>query len=194
MPYSTLNTLEQHTDFIQRHIGPDTEDVKAMLATIKADSIEDLINSTVPDSIRIHKKLNLGKSCSEQEALAQLKQIASENTVNKSYIGMGYYDTLVPAVIQRNVLENPGWYTAYTPYQPEISQGRLEGLLNFQQMIMDLTGMSIANASLLDEATAAAEAKTALTDSKPINFLLPKHSILKPLMYSKHEPNTSVMN
>ena len=158
MPYSTLNTLEQHTDFIQRHIGPDTEDVKAMLATIKADSIEDLINSTVPDSIRIHKKLNLGKSCSEQEALAQLKQIASENTVNKSYIGMGYYDTLVPAVIQRNVLENPGWYTAYTPYQPEISQGRLEGLLNFQQMIMDLTGMSIANASLLDEATAAAEA------------------------------------
>ena len=158
MPYSTLNTLEQHTDFIQRHIGPDTEDVKAMLATIKADSIDDLINSTVPDSIRIHKRLDLAKSCSEQEALAQLKQIASENTVNKSYIGMGYYDTLVPAVIQRNVLENPGWYTAYTPYQPEISQGRLEGLLNFQQMIMDLTGMSIANASLLDEATAAAEA------------------------------------
>ena len=158
MPNPTLNTLEQHTDFIQRHIGTNQADIKPMLATIKADSIDDLVNSTVPDSIRINKALELGESCSEQEALAQLKQIASENIVNTSYIGMGYYDTLVPAVILRNVLENPGWYTAYTPYQPEISQGRLEGLLNFQQMVMDLTGMNIANASLLDEATAAAEA------------------------------------
>ncbi|MCK5813768.1 MAG: aminomethyl-transferring glycine dehydrogenase [Cocleimonas sp.] len=158
MPNPTLNTLEQHTDFIQRHIGTNQADIKPMLATIKADSIDDLVNSTVPDSIRINKALELGESCSEQEALAQLKQIAAENIVNTSYIGMGYYDTLVPAVILRNVLENPGWYTAYTPYQPEISQGRLEGLLNFQQMVMDLTGMNIANASLLDEATAAAEA------------------------------------
>jgi glycine dehydrogenase len=158
MPNPSLNTLEQHTDFIQRHIGPSDADVKSMLATIKADSIDDLVNSTVPDSIRIHDPLALGESCSEQATLAQLKQIASENIVNTSYIGMGYYDTLVPAVILRNVLENPGWYTAYTPYQPEISQGRLEGLLNYQQMVMDLTGMNIANASLLDEATAAAEA------------------------------------
>jgi glycine dehydrogenase len=154
----TLNTLEQHNDFIQRHIGPNADDVKSMLATINANSIDELIDSTVPASIRNDKALDLEVSCNEQEALAQLKQIASENVVNTSYIGMGYYDTIVPNVILRNVLENPGWYTAYTPYQPEISQGRLEGLLNYQQMVMDLTGMSIANASLLDEATAAAEA------------------------------------
>jgi glycine dehydrogenase len=158
MPNPSLTTLEQHSDFIQRHIGPDSTDISAMLTTIKADSIDALIDSTVPDSIRINKTLNLDSGCNEQEALAELKQIASENIINTSYIGMGYYDTIVPPVILRNVLENPGWYTAYTPYQAEISQGRLESLLNYQQMVMDLTGMSIANASLLDEATAAAEA------------------------------------
>jgi len=158
MNKSSLYVLEQHTDFISRHIGPNDDDVASMLKTIKADSIDGLINETVPSSIHLQGTLDLERSCTEQEALAQLKVLAQENIVNKSYIGMGYYDTLVPPVILRNVLENPGWYTAYTPYQPEISQGRLEGLLNYQQMIMDLTGMEIANASLLDEATAAAEA------------------------------------
>jgi glycine dehydrogenase len=158
MPNPSLITLEQHSDFIQRHIGPNEADRKAMLETINVNSMDDLVKSTVPESILINEALDLDASCNEQEALAQLKQIASENIVNTSYIGMGYYDTLVPKVILRNVLENPGWYTAYTPYQAEISQGRLEGLLNYQQMVMDLTGMSIANASLLDEATAAAEA------------------------------------
>jgi len=158
MNTSPLRTLEQHTDFVSRHIGPNDDDVKSMLDTIKADSIDDLVRSTVPYSIQLDGGLDLEGSCTEQEALSQLKKLAQENIVNKSYIGMGYYDTIVPPVILRNVLENPGWYTAYTPYQPEISQGRLEGLLNYQQMIMDLTGMEIANASLLDEATAAAEA------------------------------------
>ena len=158
MNTQSLHILEQHSDFISRHIGPNNDDVQSMLETIKASSIEDLVNDTVPYSIRLQGALELERSCSEQEALAQLKKLAQENIVNKSYIGMGYYDTIVPPVILRNVLENPGWYTAYTPYQPEISQGRLEGLLNYQQMIMDLTGMDIANASLLDEATAAAEA------------------------------------
>ncbi|MCK5903517.1 MAG: aminomethyl-transferring glycine dehydrogenase [Cocleimonas sp.] len=156
----SLHTLEQHTDFIDRHIGITTDDTKAMLATIKAESLATLMDQTVPDSIRLDHDLDLKPSCSEQQALAELKAIAEQNIVNQSYIGMGYYDTLVPPVILRNVLENPGWYTAYTPYQPEISQGRLEALLNYQQMVMDLTGMSIANASLLDEATAAAEAMT----------------------------------
>ena len=158
MNKSSLHILEQHTDFVSRHIGPNDDDVKSMLKTIKASSIDDLVADTVPHSIRLAGLLELERGCTEQEALTQIKKLAQENIVNKSYIGMGYYDTIVPPVILRNVLENPGWYTAYTPYQPEISQGRLEGLLNYQQMIMDLTGMDIANASLLDEATAAAEA------------------------------------
>ncbi len=158
MNTSPLHTLEQRTDFIHRHIGPDNADIKAMLKTIGSNSIDALIQQTVPSSIHLEMGLDLAEACTEQEALNQLKQLAEENIVNKSYIGMGYYDTIVPPVILRNVLENPGWYTAYTPYQPEISQGRLEGLLNYQQMTMDLTGMDIANASLLDEATAAAEA------------------------------------
>ncbi len=153
-----LNILDQRDDFISRHIGPQAEDVEKMLEAIGVTSLEELADKTVPESIRIRKPLKLDESCSEKEALDSLQVIAKKNIVNKSFIGMGYYDTIVPSVIKRNVLENPGWYTAYTPYQAEISQGRLEGLLNFQQMVMDLTGMTVANASLLDEATAAAEA------------------------------------
>jgi glycine dehydrogenase len=154
----SLNSLMQHDDFTSRHIGPQSVDMQPMLDVIGVSSLESLIDKTVPASIRISETLNLEEGCTEREALNALKTIAEKNTVNKSFIGMGYYDTIVPSVILRNVLENPGWYTAYTPYQPEISQGRLEGLLNYQQMVMDLTGMAIANASLLDEATAAAEA------------------------------------
>ncbi len=158
MKTTPLSTLKQTNDFTSRHIGPNSDDATAMLKTIGAASLDELIDQTVPESIRTREPLNLGKSCTEREGIATLREIANKNKVNKSYIGQGYYDTIVPAVIQRNVLENPGWYTAYTPYQPEISQGRLEALINYQQMIMDLTGMDIANASLLDEATAAAEA------------------------------------
>ncbi len=158
MKNTPLNALLQRDDFIARHIGPQAEDINAMLETVGVASLDELIDKTVPQSIRLHEPLSLNAPCNEKEALDELRQIAAHNTVNKSFIGMGYYDTIVPAVIQRNVLENPGWYTAYTPYQPEISQGRLEALLNFQQMVMDLTGMELANASLLDEATAAAEA------------------------------------
>ena len=129
-----------------------------MLDYLQVDSIGQLLDQTVPDNIRLDKPLDLPAGQAEADVLSQLQQVAGQNSVNKSYIGMGYSDTRVPQVILRNVLENPAWYTAYTPYQAEISQGRLEALLNYQQMVMDLTGMELANASLLDEATAAAEA------------------------------------
>src|SRR5512135_2539242 len=144
--------------FVNRHNGPSTQDVQAMLKKIDAPSLDALIDQTVPAAIRLKQPLNLPDGMSEHAFLNHLRGIAAKNKLYKSYIGLGYYDTVVPPVIQRNVLENPGWYTAYTPYQAEIAQGRLEALLNFQTMIMDLTGMEIANASLLDEATAAAEA------------------------------------
>lgn len=153
-----LSDLEQRGDFITRHIGPTQSDTAAMLQVVGAESLDALIKSTVPAVIHTNAPLAMDDSRTEAETLAYLKHLATQNKVHKSYIGMGYYDTIVPPVILRNVMENPGWYTAYTPYQPEISQGRLEGLLNYQQMITDLTGMDIANASLLDEATAAAEA------------------------------------
>ncbi|PWR00484.1 aminomethyl-transferring glycine dehydrogenase [Leucothrix pacifica] len=156
-PHS-LHTLEQHDDFIVRHNGPGEADVQTMLSAIGLESLDELVQKTVPENILLDEPLALESACSEQDALSRLKEMAADNTVATSYIGMGYYDTVVPPVILRNVLENPGWYTAYTPYQPEISQGRLEALLNYQQMVTDLTGMDIANASLLDEATAAAEA------------------------------------
>ncbi|GAB1261298.1 aminomethyl-transferring glycine dehydrogenase [Aurantivibrio plasticivorans] len=146
------------TGFAQRHIGPDTQETEQMLSSLGINSLEQLVEKAVPAAIRKDKPLNLGSPLSEQEALAELKAIASKNQMFTSYIGMGYHDTYIPPVILRNVLENPGWYTAYTPYQPEISQGRLEGLLNYQQMIVDLTGLDMANASLLDEGTASAEA------------------------------------
>ena len=160
MPIDTrrLSDLAAHDDFLQRHNGPGRDDVAAMLATLDMESLDALIRRTVPTDIRLGRELDLDPPRSEAEALDYLRRLARQNRVFKSYIGQGYYGTHLPSVIQRNVLENPGWYTAYTPYQPEISQGRLEGLLNFQQMVMDLTGMALANASLLDEATAAAEA------------------------------------
>ncbi|MBT9498507.1 MAG: aminomethyl-transferring glycine dehydrogenase [Zoogloea sp.] len=153
-----LATLEQGDDFIRRHLGPCANELPAMLAAIGVDSLDTLIDQTVPAGIRLPAPLALGEPVPEHMALANLKAIAGKNVLKKSLIGMGYYDTITPKVILRNVMENPGWYTAYTPYQAEIAQGRLEALLNFQQMVIDLTGLELANASLLDEATAAAEA------------------------------------
>lgn len=153
-----LEALEQNQDFTRRHIGPDQRETQQMLDELGLDTVEQLIQQTVPESILLKDGLSIGEGLSEQAALKELKALANRNQVYRSYIGMGYHDTHVPHVIQRNVLENPGWYTAYTPYQPEIAQGRLEALLNFQQMTLDLTGMELASASLLDEATAAAEA------------------------------------
>ncbi|BFM17650.1 aminomethyl-transferring glycine dehydrogenase [Maricurvus nonylphenolicus] len=154
----TLSVLENHDAFIGRHIGPNADQRQAMLQALGVNSLDELIEKTVPAGIRKTDDLDLADAKDETAALAELKTIASKNQLFKNYIGMGYHDTIVPNVVLRNVLENPGWYTAYTPYQPEIAQGRLEGLLNFQQMIVDLTGMDLANASMLDEGTAAAEA------------------------------------
>ncbi|MCD2260460.1 aminomethyl-transferring glycine dehydrogenase [Psychroserpens luteolus] len=150
------------TDFSLRHIGPRDEDQKQMLQTIGVDSTEQLIYETIPDGIRLKSDLDLDAPMSEQEYLLHIYDLSKKNKVFKTYIGLGYHPTILPAVIQRNILENPGWYTAYTPYQAEIAQGRLEALLNFQTMVTDLTGMEIANASLLDESTAAAEAMSLL--------------------------------
>src|SRR6266478_3004167 len=149
---------EAATTFVRRHIGPSPRDVAAMLESLGAKSLEALMGETLPSSIRQTAPLDLGPALSETEALAHMKELAAQNQVFTSLIGQGYSGTILPAVIQRNILENPAWYTAYTPYQPEISQGRLEALFNFQTMICDLTGLDVANASLLDEATAAAEA------------------------------------
>ena len=154
----SLEQLEQKQDFIRRHIGPTPEQTSAMLNELDVANMEELISQTVPESIRLTQPLSVGDSRTEVETLSYLKGVAQKNQVFKSYIGMGYHPTLVPNVILRNVLENPGWYTAYTPYQPEIAQGRLESLLNFQQLGIDLSGLDLASASLLDEATAAAEA------------------------------------
>ncbi|BCV27021.1 aminomethyl-transferring glycine dehydrogenase [Shewanella algae] len=158
MTKQTLTQLEQHELFIRRHIGSDALQQQEMLNYVGAESLEDLTAQIVPESIRLNRDLAVGEACGEAEGLAYIKGLAKQNKVFKSYIGMGYYGTEVPNVILRNVLENPGWYTAYTPYQPEIAQGRLEAVLNFQQMSMDLSGLDLASASLLDEATAAAEA------------------------------------
>lgn len=156
----TINTTSQSVPvgFAQRHIGLSPDDIQEMLTTVDASSLEQLIDETLPDSIRQAKPLEMGEALSETQVLTHLRQLASRNKVITSLLGMGYHGTILPGVIQRNVLENPAWYTAYTPYQPEISQGRLEALLNYQTMICDLTGLDVANASLLDEATAAAEA------------------------------------
>jgi len=153
-----LNDPSIPNGFESRHIGPSPQDMSAMLETIGVSSLDELIAQTVPDDIRQRAPLDLGTALSETEALEKARELAARNLVLTSLIGQGYYGTILPPVIQRNILENPAWYTAYTPYQPEISQGRLEALLNFQTMIADLTALDIANASLLDEATAAAEA------------------------------------
>ena len=144
--------------FVSRHNGPREKEVKEMLKKIGVSSVDELINQTVPSNIRLKAPLTVGAALTEFQYLKHLRALGKKNKVFRSYIGLGYYNTILPSVIQRNILENPGWYTAYTPYQAEIAQGRLEAILNFQTVVMDLTAMPIANASLLDEATAAAEA------------------------------------
>jgi glycine dehydrogenase len=153
-----MSVLAHPDSFAARHIGPDEEECRQMLDFLGLASLDALIEKTIPRSIRMQSSLRLPESDGESAVLARLRDIASKNQICRSFLGMGYHDCITPAVIQRNILENPGWYTQYTPYQPEISQGRLEALLNFQTMITDLTGLEIANASLLDEGTAAAEA------------------------------------
>jgi len=155
---NNISHLQNPQEFSQRHIGPDNQETQYMLDELNLNSLDGLLQETVPNKIRLPKELNIPTARSEQQALADIKAIADQNEVFPTYIGMGYYPTITPTVILRNVLENPGWYTAYTPYQPEIAQGRLEAIISYQQMTMDLTGMELASASLLDEATAAAEA------------------------------------
>lgn len=162
-----MNFFEkQSSEFASRHIGPDDTETKEMLATIGVATLDELINKTIPSGIRLKNELDISEPVSEFQFLADLKKIANKNKLFKSYIGQGYYDTITPSVILRNLFENPGWYTQYTPYQAEIAQGRLESLLNFQTMVSDLTALPIANASLLDEGTAAAEAMAMLFNHK----------------------------
>lgn len=163
---TTNQSLDFTDSFVDRHIGPRRDEVNVMLKELGYSSMDDLIRATVPDQIRLKRPLDLPRGRTEAQALGDLRKIASQNEVWRSYIGMGYYGTVTPPVIQRNILENPGWYTQYTPYQAEIAQGRLEALLNFQTMIIDLTGLPVANASLLDEATAAAEAMNLCFNAK----------------------------
>src|ERR1044072_9226757 len=144
--------------FARRHIGPNEEEVRVMLRELGFEDLDSLVEAAVPRNIRLDRDLNLPAAKSEMEALAELRAISRKNKIPRSFIGCGYSDSITPPVIQRNILENPGWYTAYTPYQAELAQGRLEALLNFQQMVVDLTALDIANASMLDEATSAAEA------------------------------------
>ena len=153
-----LAELEMRGNFVQRHIGSNTQQIQEMLNELGLQSLEDIISTAFPDNIVEHDTLELIDAISERAVIEYLRKIRARNKTFTSLIGMGYYDTVMPAVIKRNVLENPAWYTSYTPYQAEVSQGRLEALINFQQLIIDLTAMDIANASLLDEATAAAEA------------------------------------
>jgi glycine dehydrogenase len=157
---TTLHSLENHQDFHSRHIGPNDAEIDEMLKVVGSASLDALVDAIVPASIKLTAPLALPGAINEEEALAKIRVIAQRNLVFRSFIGQGYYSTLTPKVILRNILENPAWYTAYTPYQAEISQGRMEALINFQTMVADLTGMEIANASLLDEGTAAAEAMT----------------------------------
>ena len=169
------------SDFIARHLGPNGTEVSEMLNKIGVSSLDELIDKTIPSAIRLNRELNVSTGISEAEYLKHIQAIGKQNKVLKSFIGLGYHETLVPSVILRNVLENPGWYTAYTPYQAEIAQGRLEALLNFQTMVLDLTGMEVANASLLDEGTAAAEAMTMTrrsSRSKGSTFLCWTHRTL----------------
>ncbi len=165
-----MNLFEkQSNEFSDRHIGPNETEANEMLATIGMVSLEELINKTIPQAILIKEHDDNAAPVSEFEYLTELKKTAAKNKVYKSYIGQGYYDTIVPSPILRNLFENPGWYTQYTPYQAEIAQGRLESLLNFQTMVSDLTALPIANASLLDEGTAAAEAMAMLFNHKNKN-------------------------
>src|ERR1041385_3723089 len=154
----TSDLLSHPDRFPSRHIGPNGEETRQMLETLSYSSLDALIDEAIPGRIRLRRQLQLPTGRSEFDVLAALRAIAAQNQVFRSYIGMGYHDCITPPVIQRNLLENPGWYTQYTPYQAEIAQGRLEAMLNFQTLVIDLTGLAVANASLLDESTAAAEA------------------------------------
>jgi glycine dehydrogenase len=149
-------------NFALRHLGPNEKELDQMLHMIQAESLDELVAQTVPDAIRIQKPLSLPEAMSEHGFSKHIAALGKQNSVFTSFIGLGYHEAILPGVIQRNILENPGWYTAYTPYQAEIAQGRMEALLNFQTMIVGLTGMELANASLLDESTAAAEAMSLL--------------------------------
>lgn len=172
-------SLRRTDRFAHRHLGPREADIREMLSILGVDSMDELMDQAVPASIRLRRALDLPDSLSEVALLARLREVAASNTVARSFLGMGYHDTVTPGVILRNILENPGWYTQYTPYQAEIAQGRLEALLNFQTMVMDLTGMEIAGASLLDEGTAAAEAMSLLLDEAPEGrdvFLVDAHN------------------
>ncbi|MGL4598301.1 MAG: aminomethyl-transferring glycine dehydrogenase, partial [Bacteroidia bacterium] len=153
-------------NFVNRHIGPSLSETNQMLEAVGVKSLDELIEQTIPSAIRLQKPLQVEAGLTEFDYLRHLKAVGAKNKVFRSYIGLGYSETIIPPVVQRNVLENPGWYTAYTPYQAEIAQGRLEALLNFQTMVMDLTAMPLANASLLDEATAAAEAMSMLYSNR----------------------------
>ncbi|MEW5916742.1 MAG: glycine dehydrogenase (aminomethyl-transferring), partial [Gemmatimonadota bacterium] len=154
---SPPHSLVDNDSFVRRHIGPSAKEIEEMLDALGYESLDAFIDAVVPASIRLRKPLRIGPSRSEHDVLGEIAASAAKNAVFRSYLGMGFHDTLVPPVIQRNILENPGWYTAYTPYQSEIAQGRMEALLVYQTMVRDLTGLEIANASLLDEATAVAE-------------------------------------
>jgi len=171
----SLADLQNPSEFVARHIGPGQQEQQAMLASLGCTNLSELTMQVVPEAIAMTQPLDIIDGCTEAQALAELRDIASQNQLFKSFIGQGYYGTITPNVIQRNILENPAWYTAYTPYQPEISQGRLEALINFQTMITDLTGMEMSNASMLDEATAAAEAMALcqrMSKSKSTRFLV----------------------
>ena len=173
----TLNDLQNAEQFVSRHVGPNSDDQQAMLSLLDCSNLQQLIDQVVPATIINEQSLTLADQCTEAQALKELREIAKQNKVFKNYLGQGYYGTLTPNVILRNILENPAWYTAYTPYQPEISQGRLEALINFQTMVTDLTGLEIANASMLDEGTAAAEAMSLtrrVSKSKSNTFFVDK--------------------
>ena len=172
------------SEFIQRHIGPSESEQRKMLADLGLSTIDELVREIVPDSILLRGDSKLPEGCSEQQALTELKDIAQHNIVKRSLIGQGYYGTITPSVILRNVFENPAWYTSYTPYQAEISQGRLEALFNYQTLITELTGLPVANASLLDEGTAAAEAMLlAHSQSKKKDFIV-DDKVFPPVSYT----------
>jgi glycine dehydrogenase len=177
---SSPTAFPRHDNFLNRHLGPRQPELQAMLQALGCSSLDDLTDKAIPAQIRWHGELRTPAARSEREALADLAELAAQNIVLRSYLGMGYHGTLTPAVIQRNILENPGWYTQYTPYQAEISQGRMEALLNYQTMVLDLTGLEVANSSLLDEATAAAEAMTLchrVTDKQDANTFFVDHNV-----------------
>jgi glycine dehydrogenase len=191
-----LGDLEDGKEFHGRHIGPNAAEQLHMLSSLGYANLSSLRKAVVPESIARKKAFVLPAACTEQQALAELKVIAKKNILKRNFIGQGYYPSITPTVILRNVLENPAWYTAYTPYQPEISQGRLEALINFQTMVCDLTGMAISNASMLDEATAAAEAMSLLartTKSKSNVFYVADDALPQTLEVIQPAPRRSAL-